>query len=174
MALNRKSLSGNIKAKEMNYSDNFFKLKSEKVITSDSFSYNIYEALKDINDYSTNNYSNLFLSRKMKNSDWLTADIKQNEKRLDIITTLSFYGKNPEDGIEKGTWIYFDKNYEMWDINLEYVTASLIYGRPLTNYSNFIFHINFIDENTCKITHTFGDIIFYLSVDELLNVSFSK
>ena len=174
MALNRKSLSGNIKAKEMKYSDNFFKLKSEKVITSDSFSYNIYEALKDINDYSTNNYSNLFLSRKMKNSEWLSADIKQNDHRLDIITTLSFFGNNPEDALEEGTWIYFDKNYEMWDINLEYVTAALVYGRPSTNYSNYIFHINFIDENTCKIAHTFGDIVFYLSVDELLNVSFSK
>lgn len=174
MALNRKSLSGNIKAKEMNYSDNFFKLKSERVITSDSFSFNLYEALKDINDYSTNNYSNLFLSRKMKNSDWLEADIKQNTHQLDIITTLSFYGNKPEDIIEKGTWIYFDKNYEMWDINLDTVDYALTYGRPTDSYSNYIFHINFIDENTCKICHTFGDIIFYLSVDELLNISFSK
>lgn len=174
MALNRLSLSGNIKAKEMNYSDNFFKLKSERVITSDSFPYNIYNALTDVNDFKTNNYSNLILSRKMKNSDWLEADIKKNVKQLDIITTISFYGNNPEDEIEKGSWLYFDKNYEMWDINLENVNYLITYGRPTKNYYNYIFHIDFVDDNTCKILHTFGDIIFYLSVDELLNVSFSK
>ena len=174
MALNKLSLSGNIKAKELNYSDNFFNLKSEKVITSDSFSFNIYEALKDINDYSTNNYSNLFLSRKMRNSEWLSANIKRNEHQLDIITTLSFYSSNPDDVIEKGSWLYFDKNYEMWDINISSVPYLITYGRPTTNYSNYIFHINFIDENTCKICHTFGDIIFYLSVDEFLKVTFSK
>lgn len=174
MALNRLSLSGNIKAKEMNYSDSFFKLKSEKVITSDSFSYNLYEGLKDVNDFSTNNYSNLFLSKKMRNSDWLIANTKKNDRQLDIVTTLSFFGNNPNGTIEKGTWLYFDKNYEMWDINLEKVDYALTYGRPTKNYSNYIFHIDFIDENTCKICHTFGDMTFYLSVDELLNVCFSK
>lgn len=174
MALNRLLLSENIKAKEMNYSDNFFKLKSEKVITSDSFPYNIYKALTDVNDFKTNNYSNLILSRKMKNSDWLEANTKKNVKQLDIVTTISFYGNDPEDIIEKGSWLYFDKNYEMWDINLENVSYSITYGRPTKNYYNYIFHIDFIDENTCKIIHTFGDIKFYLSVDELLNVSFSK
>lgn len=174
MALNRLSLSGNIKAKELDYSDSFFKLKSEKVITSDSFSYNLYEALKNVNDFSTNNYSNLFLSRKMKNSEWLSANVKKNTHQLDIITTLSFFGNDPEGILEKGSWLYFDKNYEMWDINLSSVDYALTSGRPLENYANYIFHLNFIDENTCKICHTFGDITFYLSVDEFLQVTFSK
>lgn len=174
MALNRLSLSGNIKAKEMDYSDSFFKLKSEKVITSDSFSYNLYEALKDVNDFSTNNYSNLFLSRKMKNSEWLEANVKKNTHQLDIITTISFFGNDPNGVLEKGSWLYFDKNYEMWDINISSVNYALTSGRPDKNYANYIFHLNFIDENTCKICHTFGDITFYLSVDELLQVTFSK
>lgn len=71
MAINRCTFSNDLKAKDLCYSDEFFKLKSEKVIPSDSFSFDSYEAFKNINDFKTNNYSNLFLINKQKNSEWL-------------------------------------------------------------------------------------------------------
>ena len=64
MAVNRLTFSNDLKAKDLCYSDDFFSLKSEKVIPSDSFSFSSYEALKDIVDFKTNNYSNLFLIKK--------------------------------------------------------------------------------------------------------------
>mgnify|MGYP003310923867 CR=1 FL=1 len=48
MAINRYTFSNDLKAKDLCYSDEFFKLKSEKVIPSDSFSFDSYEALKNI------------------------------------------------------------------------------------------------------------------------------
>jgi hypothetical protein len=77
MAVNRFTFSNDLRAKELNYTDEFFKLKSEKVIPSDSFSFETYEAFKDINDFKTNNYSNLFLINKQNNSNWLEAQVKK-------------------------------------------------------------------------------------------------
>ncbi|MBO5826974.1 MAG: hypothetical protein J6R59_00650 [Paludibacteraceae bacterium] len=64
MALKRFTFSNDLKAKELNYCDDFFSLKGEKITPSDSFSFNSYEALKGVNDFKTNNYSNLFLTKK--------------------------------------------------------------------------------------------------------------
>ena len=66
MSIERCTLSNNLKAKELYYSDDFFSLKGEKITPSDSFTFNSYEALKDVNDFKTNNYSNLFLTKKQK------------------------------------------------------------------------------------------------------------
>jgi hypothetical protein len=76
MSANRLTFSNSLKSKGLCYSDEFFKLKSEKVIPSDSFTFDSYEAFKDINDFKTNNYSNLFLINKQKNSDWLEPQIR--------------------------------------------------------------------------------------------------
>lgn len=73
MAVNRYTFFNDLKAKDLSYPDKFFKLKSEKVIPSDSFTFDSYEAFKDINDFKTNNYSNLFLIRKKQNSEWLES-----------------------------------------------------------------------------------------------------
>jgi hypothetical protein len=64
MAVNRCTFSNDLRAKDLSYSDEFFKLKGEKIIPSDSFSYNSYEALKDVKDFKTSNFSNLFLTKK--------------------------------------------------------------------------------------------------------------
>jgi len=64
MAVNRLTFSNDLKAKDLCYSDEFFKLRSEKVIPSDSFSFSNYEAFKNLIDFKTNNYSNLFLIDK--------------------------------------------------------------------------------------------------------------
>ena len=73
MAVNRLTFSNDLKAKDLCYSDEFFKLKSEKVIPSDSFTFDSYDAFKNLVDYKTNNYSNLFLINKQRNSNWLES-----------------------------------------------------------------------------------------------------
>ena len=64
MAISFKTFSNDLKAKDLNYSDDFFSLKSEKVIPADSFSFDSYDAFKNIVDYKTNNFSNIFLINK--------------------------------------------------------------------------------------------------------------
>lgn len=174
MAVKRCTFSNDLKAKDLCYSDEFFKLKSEKVIPSDSFSFDSYEAFKNINDFKTNNYSNLFLINKQRNSDWLKSDVKEKDLMNGLATTISWYAPDLKDSNEQGSWLYFAKNYDMFDIHLSEVDALITYGRPTTNYFNYIFYINFIDDNVCTISHTFGDIIFYLTVEDNGTIHFSK
>lgn len=52
----------------------------------------------------------------------------------------------------------------MFDINVSEVECMVTYGRPTKNYSNYIFYLELLDDNTCRISHTFGDLTFYLCV----------
>jgi hypothetical protein len=174
MAVNRCTFSNDLKAKDLCYSDEFFKLKSEKVIPSDSFTFDSYEAFKNINDFKTNNYSNVFLINKQKNSNWLESKVKESDYLNGLATTISWYSGDNDNVMERGSWLYFGKNYEMFDINVTKVEALLTYGRPDEDYSNYIFYLEFIDENLCRISHTFGDLIFYLSVGDDKVVRFLK
>ena len=174
MAINRCTFSNDLKAKDLCYSDEFFKLKSERVIPSDSFSFSSYEALKDIVDFKTNNYSNLFLIKKQKNSNWLESNAKKNERLISLATTMSWFASDLKDEDEQGQWLYFNKTYEMFDTNMETIECLMTYGKSDSSYSNYIFYINFISENECTISHTFGDIIYYLVCDENKTIKFSK
>ena len=174
MAVNRCTFSNDLKAKDLCYSDEFFTLKSEKVIPSDSFSFDSYEAFKNINDFKTNNYSNLFLINKQRNSEWLKSEVREKDLLNGLATTISWYSPDLENQVVQGSWLYFAKNYDMFDIHLSEVDALITYGRPTTNYFNYIFYINFIDDNVCTISHTFGDIIFYLTVEDNGTIHFSK
>ena len=55
MAVKRKSFKESLQAKELNYCNDFFELKNTPNIFTDSFSYNSYNALTDVNDIKTNN-----------------------------------------------------------------------------------------------------------------------
>lgn len=173
MAVTRCTFYNDLKAKDLCYPDEFFKLKSEKVIPSDSFSFDQYEAFKNLNDFKTNNYSNLFLVNKQKTSDWLYSDERENERLIGLATTISWYAADLEDEDELGSWLYFDKSYTMFESGTENVDCHLTYGRPTENYSNYIFYVNFISENECTISHTFGDTIYYLVVEDTKTVRFS-
>ena len=174
MAANRYTFSNDLKAKDLCYSDEFFKLKSEKVIPSDSFSFDSYQAFKDINDFKTNNYSNLFLINKQRNSEWLVPQVKQKDELNGLATTLSWYAADVSNEAQQGSWLYFAKNYEMFDINVTTVESLVTYSRPVSNYSNYIFYLEFLDDNLCRISHTFGDLIFYLSAGDDLSIKFLR
>ena len=90
-----------------------------------------------------------------------------------MATTISWYAADLEDEDELGSWLYFDKSYTMFESGTENVDCHLTYGRPTENYSNYIFYVNFISENECTISHTFGDTIYYLVVEDTKTVRFS-
>lgn len=91
-----------------------------------------------------------------------------------LATTISWFAANTESNIEKGSWLYFGKNYELFDITVSKVDALLTYGKPDKDYSNYIFYLEYLDENTCRISHTFGDLTFYLCVGEDKVIKFLK
>lgn len=76
--------------------------------------------------------------------------------------------------MELGSWLYFGKNYEMFDFNVTTVDAMLTYGKPDKNYANYVFYLEYLSETVCRISHTFGDLKFYLSVGEDKAVKFVK
>ena len=104
----------------------------------------------------------------------MKSDVKEKDLTNGLATTISWYAPDLKDSNEQGSWLYFAKNYDMFDIHLSEVDALITYGRPTTNYFNYIFYINFIDDNVCTISHTFGDIIFYLTVEDNGTIHFSK
>ena len=172
MAVNKKSLKKDLAVKKLNYSDEFFSLKNDPKPLKDSFTVNTYEVLKDVNSIKTGNYSNLMLSKKQKTSNWLETDTRKIEGQAGLITTLSFFSKDPTDEENKGLWLYFNKNYEFWDAYVSSVEYSLTEGRPEKSYTNHIFYLDFIDDTYCTISHWFGDLKFYAKVNEKLNFEF--
>lgn len=168
----KKSLKDNLSSIDFKY-DSFFSLKHESYPCSDSFSFNSYEALKNLNDVKMNNYSILMLSKRMKTSDWLNYSKRDDEDYLTIISTLSFRTANAYDAVLPGVFLYFNKNYEFWDINLKNVDYLLLENRPTDSYLNYIFNLNFISETEMTISHNFGDLIFYLCVNEDMSIRFT-
>lgn len=171
MAVKKKSLKDSLKAKDLSYSNDFFNYKHNTIVTADSFTYNAYNALNDVMDAKTNNYSNIFLTKTQENADWLEVNEKETPD-LNIVTTISFYSNDIEDLYNPGVWLYFDKTYEFWDAYLKDSPYAMTWGRPSENLHNYFFYIEYIDDTRCRISHNFGDLKFYLGCESDLNIKF--
>ena len=172
MAIQKKAFKESLQAKEMDYCNDFFEMKSTPNVFTDSFSYNKYEALTDVNDVKTNNFSNLFLSRKKLNEDWLGVKEK-DEPDLNIVSTISFEAPDTEDPSNPGIWLYFDKTYTFWDINIKEAPYALTYSRPSSNIYNYFFYVEHVSATQCRISHNFGEMRFYLAVNDKLMIYFT-
>lgn len=172
MAITKKAFKDSLQSNKLNYCNDFFDLKSTPNVFTDSFSYDRYEALTDVNDVQTNNYSNLFLSKRQLNEDWLKVKEK-NKTELNIVTTLSYGAPDTHDPTNPGVWLYFNKTYTFWDTNLKEAPYYLTYSRPDTNLYNYFFYLEYISDTECRISHNFGDLRFYLAVDENKKIYFT-
>lgn len=172
MALEQKRLKDSLQSKTLDFSNEFFNLKGEYIVTTDMFPFHLYKALDNVSDCKTNNYSNLFLTNKGLTSDWLEVNKKPIADNLGIVTTLSFFSADYTDEDAPGEWLYFDKNYEFWDVYLKSAPYSFTTGRPSTGIYNYIFYINFLDDSTCEISHNFGDLVFFLTVTKDNTIDF--
>ena len=157
MAIERLTFSNDLKAKDLYYCDEFFSLKGEKIIPSDSFSYDYYEALRDVNDFKTNNYSNLFLTKKQNTSNWLKSKIVDNTNISGLVTTLEWRNE------DKSYWLYFDDTYNIKKLDVAEIGANVVSEKSKKFYGNHIFFVNFIDEVRCTISHTYADFNMYLT-----------
>lgn len=141
---------------------------------TDCFTYQVTEALTDLNDVKTNNYSNIFLGKNELITDWLQVNEKK-EQHLNIVTTLNFQKSEDDDPEQLGIWLYFDKNYTFFDFKIDRVPYYLSHGRPEGSmiYS-FFFYLEYISDTQCKIAHNFGEYTYYLGVNEKGSIEFMK
>lgn len=160
MALIHKEFKENIKAKELTFNDNYFSLSGEYIYSSDGISFMAYDAFKNLNDVQSNSFSNLFLTKKQKNSDILKISNLKESEYFDFVTTLSFFNNTENDGI----WLTVDKSFNVYEIDTTTSSFKLVEGRP-DNYSNYLFRVHCLDDIYCQISHSFGDSIYYLSYD---------
>ena len=165
MALESKSFKDCIKFKNLKFNDEYFTLKSEYVRTTEGVNFFAYKALTDVNDVKTNNFSNLFLTKKQKNSNILEVREVDKPGLLDIVTTLSFFSNDAGNKLNPGVWLAADKSYYTYDINTSASSFQLTKGMA-DNRINYLFRLECIDETQCTISHSFGDNRFYLAYDE--------
>ena len=172
MAIQKKAFKDSLQSKNLNYCNTFFELKNTPNVFTDSFPYKKYEALSNLNDVKTNNFSNLFLPKRQLTEDWL--DVKGKPKTdLNIVSTLSFEAGDTTDPTNPGVWLFFNKTYTFWDTNLKEAPYYMTYGRPDEFLYNYFFYIEYISDTQCRISHNFGDLRFYLTITNDLKIYFS-
>ena len=84
---------------------------------------------------------------------------------MSIVTTLSFFNVEAQSDKNPGQFLYFQKNYEFFDINIKNIDYIFTKNRPEHNYLNYVFYLEFLDDYRCRISHTFGDMTFYLAIE---------
>ena len=165
MALESKSFKDSIKFKKLKFNDEYFILKNEYISSSDGINFFAYNALNDVNDVKSNNFSNLILTKKQKNSKILEARKVEKSKLLDIVTTLSFFSAEKTSKLNPGVFLAADKSYYTYDINTSASSFYLTEGTA-DNHVNYLFRVECINELECTISHSFGDNRFYLAYDD--------
>lgn len=172
MAITRKSFSSSLVAKNPIYCNDFYTLKGSTKSYTDFFSYQSIEALTDLNDVRTNNYSNIFLGKNQYISDWLQIKQKK-DSALDLTSTLYFLPSKSANPTNEGIWLSFDKSYTFFDFDFDTAPYKLTKGKSTDeNTENYFFNIKCVSDSQCKISHGFGEFTYYLRIDGKLTITF--
>lgn len=166
MALEHKDIKSTITPKELKYSDEYLTLTNEYVNATNSFGYFAYKALQDVNDVKSNNFSNLFLTKKQKNSEIVqSSKVEENVLYYNFVSTLSFFSGIDNGFPESGVWLAVDKGYDTAVTDVTTSSIKLVEGKP-ESYSNYLMHVECVDDLYCVVSHTFGDSTYYLIYDD--------
>jgi hypothetical protein len=169
-----KNISEYIKPKKLTFNDDYYELIHDYIHISDDLIFPAYNILNDVNDVKTNNYSNIFLTKKQKNSE--VIKIKKNtddNELLDITTTISFYDKSGESPDTLAIWMVVDKTFDTYEMDTTTSSFTMVKGKPAV-YDNYLFRLHCIDEKYCQISHTFGDTTYYLIYDDGFKTSIMR
>lgn len=164
VALVQKDFENVIIPKELKFNDEYYTLKGRNLHLSNSKNFTAYNALKDVNDVKTNNYSNIFLTKKLKNSDILTTKEIAKPRYRDFITTISFLSADNSDSSQQGVWLTITKGFDTYETDTTTISFSLTEGDVSSSVAT-LFRIECIDEIKCNISHNFGDGRYYLIYD---------
>lgn len=121
-----------------------FKLKKTSLIFDNNLSFNIYPFFKDINDFSFNNKSGIFLTDLKNNNDVLEEkkppEVKENLKSIKSVVfdflgnpLKHYYIYNGLSGLESRNENYTINNELTFYFEDSYVYVEDAYGRILTN-----------------------------------------
>lgn len=161
MALVQKDFEKVIIPKELKFNDEYYTLKGKPLQLTDNISFIAYDAFKDVNDVKTNNYSNIFLTRKVKNSDVLsTKNIAKNSDK-DFVSAISFFAPSTSN---ESLCLTFVKDYNTDESDTASTNFKLVKGLPENSVTS-LFRIQCIDNLKCIISYNFGDGTYYLTYD---------
>ena len=170
MALEPKKIGDYIKSKNLKLNDDFYSLKNKTIDLFGNSEFVTFDLLHDVNDVKTNSYSNLFLTKKQKNSNILKIKELPTSQFKDFVTPLSFFSADRTDKLNPPIWVTIDKGFDEYDVDTTGAAIKLI--DTITSFNNnFLFRIECISETECIISHTFGDSIYYLTYDNGLKTS---
>jgi len=162
VSLQKKTFS-QIKSQNAESYDGFFQFKQDDYPFSDGLLLNNVMGLSSINDSTINNYSFLFLTDKLKDSDIYSFDTKQVVVS-NVVGTIQF----------NGGFLYFDDPSTLgvlpFTVYNEVYTPgwNSVTVQPSSNIidvNNSYFEIVIIDSLYCKIRHCVDDSIFYLAYE---------
>jgi hypothetical protein len=163
MQLNPFTTDQNIKVAPAYPMDPAATLQNWDFYTDEQFNLNFSTALSGIIDVKTNNFTQLFLSKRKKLSDFFTID------RLQPIpeSFSTFFGFRSTNSTNKDT-LYWSADDS---VGLESASANLTIEQVTGSLSNrHFFDIVFLDELTCKISHEHNSLVRYLTVDYSFNL----
>lgn len=164
MALVKKDFEKVIQPKELKFNDEYYTLKGKTLHLTNSGNFTAYNALKDVNDVKSNNYSNIFLTKKVKNSDILSTKEIAKLPYRDFVTTISFFAPDNSDLSNQGLWLTITKGFDTYETDTTTVSFKLIMGASENSIAS-LFRIQCINDLKCTISHNFGDGTYYLVYD---------
>lgn len=165
MALEPKKIGDYIKSKNLKLNDSFYTLKSKTIDLFGNNEFVTFDLLQNVNDVKTNNYSNLFLTKKQKNSDILSIKELPTAPYKDFISPLSFFSNDISDTLNPAIWVSIDKGFDEYDVDTTGAAIKLV-DKIISFNNNFLFRVECISETECIISHTFGDSTYYLSYND--------
>lgn len=147
MARENKPVKDYLKGKKLRYSDDFYHLHGKKRHNNDFFSFVEYNALNGVKDATTNNYSQLFLTKRAKNADNLYYnDLKREESKEQSSSKTT---------ISKGSmYLYWADAYTDTGIAPSIIEVRL--KQFESEYSErYNFNMEYIDNGICRISRDY-------------------
>jgi hypothetical protein len=142
-------------------------LKKDVLYTENNLFFALESILKTPNDFSSNNYSNLYLSKR---------DNINNNLQIQALEPLNDEGFSTYLAANATT--IFSPNSRFWvveepvaSVNAALVAAS---GTQSNIDNRYFFEITFLDNYSCKISHENSGIVRYLTIDYTGNLIFAK
>jgi hypothetical protein len=120
----------------------------------------LYDFLKDARDESSNKYSNFYLTNRFTLKDKLSIRELQNPE-VEVFTTWLASDADKTIGTKTNFWITEDV-----DSNVT-TTEVMASGTFLEPDNRYIFDIYLLDDQLCRVGHTYGKYTRYLTINYL-------
>lgn len=147
-----------LKGKVLNYSDDFYHLKGKRRYSSDCFPFTEYAALNEVKDCKTNNYSQMFLTKRAKNDEVLGLDELAEDASGTASTSVVTIARG-------NMFLYWADAYTETGSAPNMIEARV--KQYDGDYSErYLFNLEYVDNGICKISRDYSGEVYYLSVKD--------